>query len=105
MHIIFSILINLANLEQNLEKSGGTPTSQPANQPENPEKQINLSRNFQKNDKKFMPKYKNGLKLSHFKCKKRSILNLKVNLTQPKRVNLNLEVKFSPNKAPKGFKI
>jgi len=52
-----------------------------------------------------MPKYKNGLKLSHFKCKKRSILNLKVNLTQPKRVNLNLEVKFSPNKAPKGFKI
>ena len=100
MHIIFSISINLANLEQNL-KSGGVI----ANQPENPEKQINLSRNFQKNDKKFMPKYKNGLKLSHFKCKKRSILNLKVNLTQPKRVNLNLEVKFSPNKAPKGFKI
>lgn len=103
MHIIFSILINLANLEKNLKKRRGD--SQPANQPENPEKQINLSRNFQKNDKKFMPKYKNGLKLSHFKCKKRSILNLKVNLTQPKRVNLNLEVKFSPNKAPKGFKI
>jgi len=34
MHIIFSILINLANLEQNLEKSGGAPIQpiQPRNQ-------------------------------------------------------------------------
>lgn len=44
MHIIFSILINLANLEQNLEKSGGA-IANPAN-PANPEKQINLTRNF-----------------------------------------------------------
>lgn len=41
MHIIFSILINLANLEQNLEKSGGAIAN-----PANPEKQINLTRNF-----------------------------------------------------------
>ena len=44
MHIIFSILINLANLEQNLEKSGGA-IANPAN-PANPEKQINLTRNI-----------------------------------------------------------
>ena len=62
MHIIFSILRNLANLEQNLEKSGGV-TTKPT---ETPEKQINLTRNFQKISKKFMPKYKNSLKLSHF---------------------------------------
>ena len=36
---------------------------------------------------------------------KQSILNLKVNLTKPKRINLNLEMKFTPNKASKGFKI
>ena len=68
MHIIFSILINLANLEQNLEKSGGAianqPTSQPANQ--DPDKQINLTRNFHKNGKKFYLVCKNNLKLSHF---------------------------------------
>ena len=49
MHIIFSILRNLANLEQNLEKSGGV-TTKPT---ETPEKQINLTRNFHKNSKKF----------------------------------------------------
>ena len=59
MHIIFSILINLANLEQNLEKSGGGGASQPANQE-------NLTRNFHKNGKKFMSKYKNRLKISLF---------------------------------------
>ena len=46
MHIIFSILINLANLEQNLEKQRGANL-------ENLEKQINLTRNFHKNSKKF----------------------------------------------------
>ncbi|WP_180997184.1 hypothetical protein [Campylobacter concisus] len=50
-------MINLANLEQNLEKIRVAPT-QPT--------QINLTRNFHKNGKKFMPKYKNRLKLSHF---------------------------------------
>ena len=52
-----------------------------------------------------MKKNKNSLKLSHFLMRQRSILNLKVNLIKPKRVNLNLEIKFTPNKAPKGFKI
>ncbi|MBF0898267.1 MAG: hypothetical protein HXK58_08310, partial [Campylobacter concisus] len=43
------------------------PTSQPANQtPETPDKQINLTRNFHKNGKKFMSKYKNSLKVSLF---------------------------------------
>ena len=32
----------------------------------NQEKQINLTRNFHKNGKKSMSKYKNGLKLSYF---------------------------------------
>jgi hypothetical protein len=59
MHIIFSILINLANLEQNLKKRRD-------DNPDNPEKQINLSRNFHKNGNKFIQKYKNSLKLSHF---------------------------------------
>ena len=47
MHIIFSILINLANLEQNLEKRRGGNPANPANQE-------NLSRNFHKNGKNFM---------------------------------------------------
>ena len=55
MHTIFSILLNLANLEQNLEKSGGV-TTKPT---ETPEKQINLTRNF-------MLRYKNSLKVSLF---------------------------------------
>ena len=59
MHIIFSILINLANLEKNLEKQRGDNPANPANQE-------NLTRNFHKNGKKIMPKYKNSLKLSHF---------------------------------------
>ena len=63
MHIIFSILINLANLEQNLEKSA-KPTK--PTKPTNQDKQINLTRNFHKNSKKFMSKYKNRLKLSFF---------------------------------------
>ena len=99
MHIIFSILINLANLEQNLEKSGGTPTSQPANQ----DKQINLTRNFYKISKKFMPKYKNSLKLSIFKRKDDLFKHKSKFQLTIKR--LNLEMKFTPNKAPKGFKI
>ena len=44
MHIIFSILTNLANLEQNLKKWRG---ANPAN-PANPANQENLTRNFQK---------------------------------------------------------
>ena len=102
MHIIFSILINLANLEQNLEKSGGTPTSQPANQA-NQDKQINLTRNFYKISKKFMPKYKNSLKLSIFKRKDDLFKHKSKFQLTIKR--LNLEMKFTPNKAPKGFKI
>ena len=62
MHIIFSILRNLANLEQNLEKSGGV-TTKPT---ETPEKQINLTRNFIKMSRNFMLNYKNSLKLSFF---------------------------------------
>ena len=62
MHIIFSILINLANLEQNLEKRRGANQANQANQ----DKQINLTRNFHKNSKKFVSKYKNRLKISFF---------------------------------------
>ncbi|AVX43947.1 hypothetical protein CCS77_0886 [Campylobacter concisus] len=60
MHIIFSIFDKFGKFR----KSGGA-IANPAN-PENQEKQINLTRNFQKISKKFMSKYKNRLKLSHF---------------------------------------
>ncbi len=72
MHIIFSIFDKFGKFKAKFKKAEGgvqanQPTSQPANQtPETPDKQINLTRNFHKNGKKFMSKYKNSLKVSLF---------------------------------------
>lgn len=50
-----------------------------------------------------MPKYKNSLKLSIFKRKDDLFKHKSKFQLTIKR--LNLEMKFTPNKAPKGFKI
>ena len=67
MHIIFSIFDKFGKFKAKFKKAEGGGASQPANQtPETPDKQINLTRNFHKNGKKFMSKYKNSLKVSLF---------------------------------------
>ena len=60
MHIIFSIFDKFGKFRAKFRKKRRDDNQ------ETQEKQINLTRNFHKIIKKFMSKYKNGLKLSHF---------------------------------------